>query len=125
MAIFGIGVDVVETPRFNNINPETLAQKILSSEEFPAFESSNNKILFLAKRFSVKEAVSKAFGVGIGKKLTFKDISIFKDERGKPLCTVNETAVHIITGRKNIKIHISTSDSSSTIQSYAIAEIID
>ncbi len=40
--------------------------------------------LHYAARFAAKEAVSKAFGVGIGAGLGWLDIEISRDERGKP-----------------------------------------
>lgn len=40
---------------------------------------------FLAARFAAKEAVSKAFGTGIGAELGWKSIEVAHDERGAPV----------------------------------------
>lgn len=42
----------------------------------------------LSGRFAAKEAVSKALGTGFGKDLSFLDIEISHDERGKPVVTL-------------------------------------
>ena len=45
----------------------------------------NRKYEFLAGRFSAKEAFSKAYGTGIGKKVGFQDIEILNDSQtGRP-----------------------------------------
>ena len=78
--IFGIGTDVLELSRIKN--PELLAKKILTKTELQIFNFAKNKQNFVAKRFSVKEAVAKALGVGIGKSVSFKDIEILLAKAG-------------------------------------------
>jgi holo-[acyl-carrier protein] synthase len=84
--IFGIGTDVLEIDRIQS--PELLAKKVLTSSEMTKFAVAKNQRNFIAQRFSAKEAVAKALGVGIGKSLAFKDIEISKDENGKPICKI-------------------------------------
>jgi Phosphopantetheinyl transferase (holo-ACP synthase) len=40
---------------------------------------------FLAGRYAVKEAFSKAMGTGIGKTVTFQNISVSNNEKGQPI----------------------------------------
>jgi holo-[acyl-carrier protein] synthase len=123
MAIFGIGVDIFEIERLVNVDTTNFANRILSQAEFEALHSSQNKLLFLAKKFCVKEAVSKAFGVGIGKNLSFKDITISKNPTGKPLCFIEESIYMPIT-QTICNIHISYSDTKALIQAYCVIETI-
>ncbi len=43
------------------------------------------KTAFLAKRFAAKEAFSKALGTGIGRVVSFQDLTIRNNENGKPI----------------------------------------
>jgi holo-[acyl-carrier protein] synthase len=44
---------------------------------------------FVAARFAAKEAVSKAFGTGIGAQLGWQDIEICKKESGEPFVVLH------------------------------------
>ena len=123
MKIFGIGVDILEIARFDTINIVAFTKKILSIKEYTDFKNSHNKNLFLAKTFSIKESVSKAFGVGIGAMLSFKNITIYKNHNGKPLCIVESNIVNAIVG-SDVLVHISYSDTKTLIFSQCIIELI-
>ena len=88
--IIGIGLDVVEIDRINKayIRRESFPQRVLTGRELEIFSGlkGKRKIEFLAGRFSVKEAFSKALGTGIGK-VGFLDIEILPDQSGKPIVT--------------------------------------
>lgn len=88
MAIFGIGIDIVEIGRIEAIvshSGKRLARRILSPEEWLQYEKHNQPVRFLAKRFAVKEAASKALGVGICEGLAFAQFEVCNDTVGKPL----------------------------------------
>ena len=123
MKIFGVGTDLLEISRFKSSNIFPLAKRILSSYEITQFEYSKNKTLFLAKRFCVKEAVAKAFGVGIGKSLSFKDITLSNDALGKPVCTVCMEVSQKITNHE-VLVHVSISDTKDLVLSYCVIELI-
>lgn len=86
--IKGIGLDICELERIKQTfsRNEKLKDRILTKGEKVVFEglSEKRKIEFLAGRFAAKEAFSKANGTGIGKDLSFQDIEVASDERGKP-----------------------------------------
>ncbi|MCM3671962.1 holo-ACP synthase [Mesobacillus maritimus] len=86
--ITGIGLDIVEISRIAVLfkKQPRFPERILTEEERKEFcsLSDRRKIEFLAGRFAAKEAFAKAFGTGIGKDLSFQDIEIKKNERGKP-----------------------------------------
>lgn len=112
--IAGIGIDIVEMKRIEEINErqKRFAERILTINEKRTFEglSGKRKIEFLAGRFAAKEAFSKAHGSGIGKELSFLDIEISTDERGKPY----------ISRPINEGVHLSISHSVD----YAVAQVI-
>src|SRR5699024_2014906 len=68
-------------------------KKILTEKECQVYKkhSEKRKLDFLAGRYAVKEAFSKAMGTGIGKTVTFQNISILNDEKG-PLGQVVKTS---------------------------------
>lgn len=88
----GIGLDIIELDRIRRIieRQPGFIKRILTIGEIEKFMtlSMERKVEFLAGRFSVKEAFSKALGTGIGKEIGFLDIEVLNDERGKPFIKV-------------------------------------
>lgn len=86
--IYGIGCDIEDINRFfNYIDNEKYLKKIYTDNEINQLSNIKNrrrKAEFLASRYAVKEAMSKALGVGISKYFSFKDVEITKDNLGKP-----------------------------------------
>lgn len=86
--ISGIGIDIIELNRIEKIveRQSRFPDRILTSKEKSLYEGlkGKRKVEFLAGRFAAKEAFSKAYGTGIGKELSFLDMEIATDERGKP-----------------------------------------
>ncbi|WP_449538589.1 holo-ACP synthase [Ferdinandcohnia sp. Marseille-Q9671] len=112
--IIGTGIDIVELERIKKIlhRQKKFVDRILTPKEKEKFYklSGSRQIEFLAGRFAVKEAYSKAVGTGIGEGLRFLDIEVLSDENGKP----------ILTKPMNHKAHLSISHS----REYAIAQVI-
>ncbi|WP_033826924.1 holo-ACP synthase [Bacillus andreraoultii] len=86
--IKGIGMDIVEIERMNDLllRNERIKERVLTESEKKVLETLpfKRKVEFIAGRFAAKEAFSKAYGTGIGKDLSFQDIEVTTDERGKP-----------------------------------------
>ena len=111
MNIFGIGVDIVDLDRIKKIYSkygDKFAYKILNENEIKGFNSVKNKSSFLAKRFAAKEAIGKAFGIGILNGFLLKNISIYHDELGKPMARLSSRKGFDLYLDK--EIHISISD---------------
>ena len=63
MAIIGIGTDIVALDRIQKLydrHPQRFVERILTSFELEEIQSASQPVSFLAKRFAVKEAASKA-----------------------------------------------------------------
>jgi len=94
--IFGIGHDIVEIQRIerllNKTIGERLRRRILTAAELALPGQAARPAEFLAGRFAAKEAVSKAFGCGIGQVLSFTDIEILPNAQGKPCVTLTPGA---------------------------------
>lgn len=62
-------------------------ERILTIEErdkLNQYTHEQRRLEFLAGRFTVKEAFSKALGTGLGKSVSFQDINCYNDALGKP-----------------------------------------
>ncbi len=123
MAIVGLGTDIAEIERLEQAlarSGEGFAQRILCEEEMLRFAQVKQKGRYLAKRFAVKEAASKALGTGIAKGVTFHDFCVDNDEWGKPVLTLSGKAQHLAQSRGVSHIHLSISDE----RHYAVATVI-
>lgn len=122
MSVIGIGIDVVNIKRIKNIlkkNKKNFLKKILNDKEL----KKNISEAFISKRFAAKEAFSKALGIGIGKNLSFKDITILNDKNGKPKILINNKIKKIIFKLYKLKkftIHLSLTDD----YPFAIANVL-
>lgn len=79
----GVGVDVVDVPRFSRVvalRGPALCERVFTSGELEACRGSLPR---LAARFAAKEAAAKALGVGIGQ-IGWRDVEIRTGNRGEP-----------------------------------------
>ena len=86
--IHGIGIDLIEMHRIQQAveKQARFPERVLSARELVDYErrSPKRQLEFLAGRFAAKEAFSKAMGTGIGKTVTFQNVSILNDQKGQP-----------------------------------------
>ncbi|MBS0616366.1 MAG: holo-ACP synthase [Verrucomicrobia bacterium] len=82
--IKGIGNDILEISRFRKAATDHFVKKIFTAKERAYCAKFRDPIPHLAVRFSGKEAIAKAFGVGFGKDVHWQDIEIINNKAGKP-----------------------------------------
>ena len=113
--IKGIGIDSIENDRIYRILSKhgyRFQDKILGPEEKKEIEiKSNNyqKARYLSNNFACKEALSKALGLGFAGGVSFKEIQILRDPKGKPYINLSGNTKKI-SNKLDIKlslIHIS------------------
>ena len=81
----------------------------------------------MSKRFSAKESFVKALGTGFRNSLSFKDISILNDKKGKPYFLFNQKIKNILRNKYKLikfKAHLSLSDEKKHSISYVILQKI-
>ena len=86
-----VGTDITVVSRIEsslNRFGEKFLDKFLNTEE----RQLSSKVESIAGYWSAKEAISKALGCGIGKELSFHDITIYKDEKGAPHFKLSQRA---------------------------------
>ncbi len=78
-SVAGIGIDIIEIDRIRQSIErwgDRFTQRIFTATERDDCEQRANIYRSYAARFAAKEAVSKAFGTGIGEQLGWLDIEI-------------------------------------------------
>jgi holo-[acyl-carrier protein] synthase len=87
MSLLGIGVDLVECARIQHSLDrfgDRFLHRVFTEGEIAYSMSMKFPARHLAARFAAKEAVSKAFGTGIGKAMGWRDIDVRKKPSGEP-----------------------------------------
>jgi len=95
MKILGIGFDIVETKRITEALEkfgDKFLNRIYTHNEIEYCRSMKFPALHFAARFAAKEAISKAFGTGIGAMIGWKDMEIVKRSSGEPYVILNGRA---------------------------------
>lgn len=113
MNLYGIGVDMVNIDRIQNIHDkygDRLAQKILHPEEMKLLNQEKNPVHFIANRFAGKEAAAKAFGTGFSKGITLKDFGFIRLDSGKPKLVLSKKMQSLFNIEGIDKSHVSFSD---------------
>ena len=122
MSIYGVGIDIIKVSRIkSSLKNKNFKKKIFSNNEIKIIEKKNNKITGYAKKFASKEAFSKALGTGISNGISFKDISVNNDIKGKPYIVLLGKTKSTVqrTIKKKYKIFLTMSDE----QKYALAVV--
>jgi holo-[acyl-carrier protein] synthase len=102
MSVLGIGVDLVECGRIERSLErfgEKFLHRVFTEGEIAYSMSMKFPARHLAARFAAKEAVSKAFGTGIGKAMGWKDIDVHKKPSGEPFLVFSGPARALVTQR--------------------------
>ncbi len=112
MTILGTGIDIVETKRIAESLErfgDRFLNRVFLDGEVAYSRSMKLPHLHLAARFAAKEAISKAFGTGIGKEIGWRDMEIVRAPGGKPLVVLHGRAVEYAKSRGVMEIHVSLS----------------
>ena len=123
--ILGTGIDIIEVTRiaasFEKFG-ERFVNRILVADEIAYSLSHRQPAPFLAVRFAAKEAVSKAFGTGIGGQLGWQDIEIRRKESGEPYVVLHGKGLELFNSRAAKHLHISLSHTQQYAAAVAILE---
>jgi holo-[acyl-carrier protein] synthase len=92
VSVIGIGVDLVENARIQHSLDrfgERFLNRVFTPGEIEYCKSMKFPERHFAARFAAKEAVSKAFGTGIGKAMGWRDIDIRRKPSGEPFLVLD------------------------------------
>ena len=123
--ILGTGIDIIEVARIASSYEKFGARfvnRVLVADEIAYCLSHKNPAPFLAVRFAAKEAVSKAFGTGIGAQLGWQDMEIRRQESGEPFVVLHGKGVELLAARGAQRVHVSLSHTEHYAAATAILE---
>jgi holo-[acyl-carrier protein] synthase len=91
---------------------ERFMKRVFTEVEIAYCQSMRFPARHFAARFAAKEAVSKAFGTGIGKAMGWRDIDVHKKESGEPFLVLHGGASGLAKERaiKFARISLSHTD---------------
>ncbi len=123
--ILGTGIDLIEVARiaasFGKFG-ERFVNRVLLPDEIAYCLSHKNPAPFLAARFAAKEAISKAFGTGIGAQLGWQDMEIRRQESGEPFVVLHGKGVALLAARGARRLHLSLTHTENYAAATAILE---
>ena len=120
MSVIGTGVDLVECDRIQRSIDrfgDRFLHRVFTDGEIEYSRSMKFPARHLAARFAAKEAVSKAFGTGIGKSMGWRNIDIQKRKSGEPFLVFSGPAEAFAAERGVISALITLSHT----ENYAVA----
>ena len=114
--IAGIGTDIIEVDRIEQAlaRNDRFVERVYSEAEREYCLSFSNPSERFAGRFAAKEAVAKSLGAS----LSWLDVEIISDEKGKPIVSLLNDAAVIADGRE---VMLSISHCRSHAMAYAVA----
>ncbi len=125
MSVFGIGVDLVECARIQKSLDrfgDRFLKRVFTEGEIEYAMSMKFPARHLAARFAAKEAISKAFGTGIGKAMGWRDIDVQKKESGEPFLVLTGGAEKMSILRRLTKASITLSHTDTHAMAMIVLE---
>ncbi|MGD0208108.1 MAG: holo-ACP synthase [Verrucomicrobiota bacterium] len=123
--ILGIGIDIIEVARVQASHErfgERFLNRLLLADEIAYCLSHKNPAPFIAARFAAKEAISKAFGTGIGAQLGWRDMEIRRKESGEPFVVLHGNGKKLFKSRRAKNLLISLSHTANYAAATAVLE---
>ena len=121
--ILGTGIDIIEVARVQASHErfgERFLNRILLADEIAYCLSHKSPAPFLAARFAAKEAISKAFGTGIGPSLGWQDMEIRRKASGEPFVVLHGKGKKLFKSRRAKRLLVSLSHTAN----YAAATVV-
>lgn len=123
--ILGTGIDLIEVERiaasYARFGERFLA-RLLRPAEIAYCLSHTRPAPHLAARFAAKEAVSKAFGTGIGTELGWQDIEVARRASGEPQVVLHDQGLALLAARGGRVVHLSLTHTATHAAAVAVLE---
>jgi holo-[acyl-carrier protein] synthase len=123
--ILGIGIDIIEVARVQASHKRfggRFLNRLLHADEIAYCLSHKNPAPFIAARFAAKEAISKAFGTGIGAQLGWRDMEIGRKKSGEPFVILHGNGKKLFKSRRAKNLLISLSHTANYAAATAVLE---
>ncbi len=123
--ILGTGIDIIEVERIA-ASVERFGERFLARVLLPAeiayCNSHARPAPHIAARFAAKEAISKAFGTGIGAQLGWQDMEIGRHPSGQPYVILHGKGKDLFSSRAGRAVHVSLSHTAMHAAAVAVLE---
>lgn len=123
--ILGLGTDITEVARVKASLEkfgDAFLKRILHPGEIAYCQNYQEPAQYVAARFAAKEAISKAFGTGIGAQLGWHDMEICRKDSGEPFVVLHGGGQKLFTARGAKHLHITLSHTRNYVTAVAILE---
>lgn len=123
--ILGVGIDLIEVERIKSSYERfggRFVNRILHPAEIAYCLKYREPAPFLAVRFAAKEAISKAFGTGIGAQLGWLDMEVRRKESGEPYVVLHGNGLRLFEERKARAVLLSLSHTQAHASAMAILD---
>lgn len=127
MRVAGVGVDLVDISRMRQILVRTprFIWRVFTETERAWCERRADPAAAYAGCFAVREAVLKALGVGFSSGVTYRDVSVDHDERGRPVAVLAGAAARIAQEQGVTEVFVSISHTRDVAVANAVASTPD
>ncbi len=112
MAVFGVGIDLVQVERIRRTLarfPDRFRSRVFTAGEIEFCEHVTHRHLSYAGRFAAKEAFSKALGTGLRGAINWNEVEVRDNERSRPTIVVTGRAAQLL-GSKRVHVSITHLD---------------
>ena len=121
--MIAIGTDILRIERIEDVVArlgDRFVQRILTPVEQAEYNASPLPNRLLAKRFAAKEAIAKALGTGIGRGVSWQDITVAHDANGAPVVELGGGAREVALARGGSRVELSLADEADYVVAFAV-----
>ncbi len=123
--IKGTGIDTVSIDRISALigrYGDRFLRKVFTEEEIAEGLGRKDSPSFFAARFAAREAFFKAIGTGWGRGIPLREVSVEKDESGRPRFRLSGRAEAALRERNVASAHLSLTHDGDSAQAMVIME---
>ena len=121
--IFGIGIDVLEVARVENVYQkygERFVRHLLLPEERVQLQRTARPVRFLAMRFAAKEAIVKGMGTGFAHGVWIRDVGVVQNSWGRPEVVYSERGTKVRDALGVGEGHVTLTDEAGLVVAVAV-----
>ena len=118
-----VGVDLVAVDRMARLltaNPAACAT-LLTPRELAACDGRRRRDEHVAARFAAKEAVLKALGTGLGRRMRWTDVEVLRRRGGRPAVDLHGEVAALARRRGLASLDISLTHTAGLALAHAVA----
>lgn len=128
MALAGIGVDMLEIARMQHALDERpyFIRRLFTKDERMYCEHTARPAEHYAGRFAAREAVLKALGLGLGNGVGIGDVSVMRDDSGRPRVLLAGRAAEVAReqGVREVALSISHTHDVAVANAVAVTDVV-